>query len=228
MKHFARGLQSAALASLALGASAADNRHVPPPGLYEFQVVTDRALNSPGGSVAVRTQGDSRTGTEQAQYRTSEGRTGRHTVTGAPAQVCIPATKPGAVPPQLLASGCVSKGGKVEGDRMVFHNSCSWGQMTMTMRQVDSKTWESTTKFAQTGMPSAYQQAGGMAFLRAAAENAARNGTPEERRQAQEMLAGLKEHEKQMKDMPAMPPGAGGGMRIDSVTRMTRIADSCK
>jgi hypothetical protein len=234
MKHIAPWLPALVLASGAAQA-AADNRHIPPPGLYEFQIVTDRKASSPAGSVAVRTDGDSATGTERAQYRTSDGRTAMSSATGAPTNICIPATKPGAIPPQLLAAGCVGKPGILQGDRMVFHTSCSGIQTTTTMRQIDSRTWESTVKVVQTGMPSAADQKAGMAFLRAAAENAARNGTPEERRQAQEMLAGFKNHEKDMAQamknmppMPQMPPGAGGGMDIESVTRMTRIADRCK
>lgn len=219
--------------------SATDSRYMAPPGLYEVRIQSDWSTRSPDGR-SIREQIDVGTdGDYNVRYRNSEGRTGSYGLAGdKPHRSCVPAVKTAAIPPQMLAGGCVGKPGVVRGDRMVSEASCPWGKLTFSSRRVDEKTWENTVDEERNGNPAAADPRASMAPLKAMLEQAARTGSAAERAKARETLAGIERQIKEMEaaradmpdmsDMPQPPAGAASPRTTKTVIRMTRIADSCK
>ncbi|MEW6759524.1 MAG: hypothetical protein AB1437_01760 [Pseudomonadota bacterium] len=217
--------------------SATDSRYMAPPGLYEVHIQSDRTTRSPDGrsmreQIDVGVEGD-----HKVRYSNSEGRTGSYGLAGdKPHRSCVPAAKPGAIPAQMLAGGCVGKPGVVKGDRMVSEASCPWGKMTFSARRVDAKTWENTIDEERNGsVAGAGNMRSNVAPLKAMLEQAAKTGNAKERAEAREALAGIdrqiKESEAARADLPDLPEaaaGAGSPRITKTVIRMTRIADSCK
>lgn len=195
-------------AVLAPGARAADPRYVAPPGLYDITSSTARG----------------------------DGRGGLHGMPGeAPTRTCIPATKPGAIPEQMLAGGCTGQPGVVKGDGMVSVASCPWGKMTLTMRRVDARNWENVIEQERSGAGGKQDLRASTAPLMAMLRQQARSGTNAERAEAREALAGM---EKEIREAEAAlranaesgdeETEAGPPVRTRTVIRMKRIAETCK
>ncbi|KQQ91769.1 hypothetical protein ASF77_07510 [Massilia sp. Leaf139] len=222
-----------ALALGAGGASAADTRYLLPPGQYQIETVSDSSLANPAGSVGARTVTDGATGNIQAQVRRADGSRGSYALAGDGAQqVCIRPVKTVDIPKELLADGCTAGKGQVVGNQMVSVNSCSWGQVKTSLRQVDAKTWESTTESVFTGPPTRADTAGGLAFMRAMAEKMAKEGNAQERAEAERSLALFKQMQAGAKDLPpapmaAMKTGGAGAATQKTTQRLTRLGD-CK
>lgn len=229
----------AALLAVASGAGAApDTRYMPPPGLYQVEIVSERSVDSPAGTVQDRSTVDAATGAVDTRFRRADGSQGRHTVAGDGAQrVCIRPVKSVEVPKELLGAGCTVGKGQVVGQHMVATNTCPWGQVKTSMRQVDARTWETVVESAIVRAPTGAEAAGGLAFVRSMAEKAAREGNPQERAEAQRALANFKQMEAGMQGMPkaGLPPQAAAAMggrgtaalQQKVVQRLTRVGD-CK
>lgn len=218
-------------------APATDSRYMAPPGLYEVHIQSDRLTRSPDGR-SIREQIDvGAEGDHKVRYSNSEGRTGSYGVAGdKPHRSCIPAVKSAAIPPQMLAGGCVGKPGVVKGERMVSEASCPWGKMTFTSRRVDDKTWENTIDEERKGGASgAGNMRANVAPLKAMLEQAAKTGSAADRAKAREALAGIEQQIREseaaragMPEPPEAAAGAGAPRITKTVIRLTRVADSCK
>jgi len=227
------------LALAAAGAGAApDTRYMPPPGLYQVDIVSERRLDSPAGTPQDRSTIDGASGAVATRFRRADGSEGSHAVAGEGAQrVCIKPVKSVEMPKELLGAGCTIGKGQVVGGQMVATNSCPWGKVKTSMRQVDARTWETIVESAIVRAPSAAEAAGGLAFVRSMAEKMAREGNPQERAEAQRALANFRQMEAAGKNMPqaTLPPQAAAAMggqgaaalQQKVVQRLTRIGD-CK
>lgn len=144
MKH--RTIVTGAIAlSFAAGAAiAANDRYLPPPGLYEIQVVNTLTSRSPSGTTQTRDTFDEKGGVS-SEYRREDGSRATHAVAGnAPNRTCIGPTKSGALPKDMAMDGCTASKGEVIGGEMVVVQSCPWGKMKIHMRQIDAKTWQTS------------------------------------------------------------------------------------
>lgn len=215
----------------ASAAAAPDPAYLPPPGLYQVDVVTDRVSHSAGGKTTTRRTEDGASGAQKNQFRRSEGKAGSYAVGGAgPNRMCLGPTAPGALPKNLKIDGCNASKGQVIGGQMVAMHSCPWGKMKLSMRKVDARTWETTTEMSEVA------NGGGdnhLHPLRDVYEEMARSSDPKERAEGKKLLAEAKQFEEEMKDAPRDDVAAGGptmgGLvaQQKSVIRMTRVGD-CK
>ena len=221
-----------ALGLVATAVAAPEPAYLPPPGLYQIDVVSDRVSHSPGGKTTTRETVDGATGAQKSQFRRSEGKTGSHATAGAgPNRICLGPTAPGALPKNLKVDGCNASKGQVIGGQMVATHSCPWGNIKLSMRKVDAKTWETTTEMTETSLPSGNNR---VHPLRDVYEEMARSKDPKVRAEGKEMLAEAKKAEEELKDAPLDDlPMEGAAMRgapleqQKSVMRMTRLGD-CK
>jgi hypothetical protein len=226
----------------AASAPVPDVRFFPAPGLYRIQTVTDTAALSPAGKAHARSVVNAATGAAVTQYRGIDGKEGAYATPGVdPGQVCIRPVKASALPQSLQIDGCKAGKGRVVGDSMVASSSCPWGKIETSIRQIDGKTWETTALTSISGTAGVADSAGGLLAMRKMAEKMAKEGTPEQRAEAQEFLAAsnglegeLKKHQTAAVSMTA-PPGAVATMQAGAtarqeyktVQRMTRVGD-CK
>lgn len=236
---------AAALFLMALPASnaaAPDARFFPAPGLYRIQTVTDTTAHSPAGKAQARSVVNAATGAAATQYRGIDGKEGGYAMPGTgPEQVCIRPLRASSLPQPLHVDGCKAGKGQVVGDSMVASSSCPWGKVETRIRQIDSKTWETIALTSISGAAGVADSANGLLAMRKMAEKMAKEGTPEQRAEAQEFLAAsnnlegeLQKHHKAAVSMTA-PPGAVAAMQAGvaarqeykTVQRMSRVGD-CK
>lgn len=238
MNQARNALRALVLAVASNAALAADTSYMPPPGLYQVEIVSERSVNSPAGAVQDRSTVDAATGAVDTRLRRADGSQGRYAVEGDGAQrVCIKPVKSVEVPKELLGAGCTVGKGQVLGQQMVATNSCPWGKVKTSMRQVDAKTWETVVESAIVRAPTGAEAAGGLAFVRSMAEKMVREGNPQERAEAQRTLANFKQMETAAKNLPEteLPPqavaamGGHGAAALQQrvVQRLTRLGD-CK
>jgi len=223
-------------------AAAPDARFFPPPGLYRIQTVTDTTAHSPAGQANSRSVINATTGVATTKYRGIDGKQGDYATPGVgPEQVCIRPVKASALPQSLQIDGCKAGKGQVVGDSMVASSSCPWGKVETRIRQITDKTWETTALTSISGAATVADSAGGLLAMRKMALKMAKEGTPEQRAEAQEFLTAsnglegeLQKHKRAAMSMTA-PPGAVNTMQASKATRqeystvqhMTRIGD-CK
>lgn len=121
------------------------------------------AVNATASAAAL----DSRFIAPAGLYEVEAKISGMPSMPGQGAQrVCMPAAKPGAMPPQMQSQGCVGKPGVVKGDRMEFRSSCQGKEMLMTMRQVDANTWETALQMLGAGAEADEGMAGRTTVIR--------------------------------------------------------------
>jgi len=222
----------AGLLVLAVGAGAApDIRYLPPPGLYQVDIVSDHATHGAGGTFKRHRKYDGPSGAVQMQFEHANGTRSSTSLAGdGPNQTCIEPVKPGGIPKKLMVDGCTATRGVVTNGEMNAVHTCPWGSMKINMRQIDAKTWQTTVQQVKTGNG----DAGNGEFvdpLQMPMEHMLKHGTPEEKAEAKRHFAEMKEFKEQMKNAPQpepMPAGALGAVREQkSVMRLTRVGD-CK
>jgi len=225
------------LSAIAIGlgfagaALAADTRYLPPPGLYQVDIVSNHATQGAGGTSKRRRTYDGPSGAVHMEFEHANGTRSNHTVAGTgPNQTCIEPVKPGGLPKRLMIDGCTATRGVVTNGEMNAVHTCPWGSMKINLRQVDAKTWQTTVQQVKTGNG----DAGNGAFvdpLQMPMEHMLKHGNAEEKAEARRHFAEMKEFKEQMKNAPQpepLPAGAAGSVREQqSVMRLTRIGD-CK
>lgn len=135
------------LAAFALSALAADTRYLPPPGLYQIDIVNDFASRGPGGTLRHHDRADGASGRLDTEFQRIDGSRGSHTIPGtAPNQTCIEPVASGGLPKKLMIDGCKATKGVVTNGEMNAVHTCPWGSMKINLRQVDAKTWQTTVE----------------------------------------------------------------------------------
>jgi hypothetical protein len=224
MKHCSIIAGAIALALAAATAVAADTRYLPPPGLYQVDIVSDRATHGAGGTFKRHRKYDGPSGAVQMQF---EHANGTRSSTAGPNQTCIEPVKPGGIPKKLMVDGCTATKGVVTNGEMNAVHTCPWGSMKINMRQIDAKIWQTTVQQVKTGNG----DAGNGEFvdpLQMPMEHMLKHGTAEEKAEAKRHFAEMKEFKEQMKNAPPPEPMPAGAVREQkSVMRLTRIGD-CK
>jgi hypothetical protein len=238
-----RYTRAAGLLLLLTGAAqaASVNEAMPTPGLY--QIDTDGTISTPTlrqGDITRRMQTDGDTGASTATT-TVPGQpvSTQHYAAGKPQTFCMkPMTA--VVPPPV--AGCVSAPGKLIDGAVVMENHCGYLDATTTIRKLDDKTWEYTTKTVQHRQDQARAVQDNAAGMRMMLENMAKNAaTAEEREQARKGLAQLPAMTAALNQSAARTPpsmalpggidparaGARGVMESTSVQRWTRISQQC-
>lgn len=217
----------------ASAASTADTRYLPPPGLYQIDIVADHATHGGNGTSTQRKRYDGRSGGVETQFQRTDGSRGSYATAGAgPNQTCIEPVKPGGIPKKLMVDGCTATKGVVTNGEMNAVHTCPWGSMKINMRQIDAKTWQTTVQQVKTGNGDAQGSNGDFVDpLQGPMEHMLKHGTAEEKAEAKRHFAEMKEFKEQMKNAPKpepLPAGAVGAVREQkSVMRLTRIGD-CK
>jgi hypothetical protein len=170
--------------ALHVNANAAINQAMPPPGLYQIDMDVN-AMHAGGNNHQAKTNGA--TGAEQHRFSSPSGAATVNAVGPGPATQCIkPYTaNAGVVAATTMPAGqCSKQSSKVIDDRTVVHTAqCSTGNMTVTYKKIDDKTWQMETRheiFAPQG-PAAY---GSVLQMQAALGT-----TPAARAQARQQLA---------------------------------------
>lgn len=220
-----------ALALAAAAAAATDTRYLPPPGLYQVDIVSDHAVHDRNGTRKSHDRYDGRSGGVDTQFQRADGSRGSYALKGAgPNRTCIEPVKPGGLPKSLVVDGCKATKGVVTNGEMNAVHSCPWGTMNISMRQIDAKTWQTTVQRVRTG--SVPEDSGDFEDpLKESMEHMLKHGNAEERAEAKRYLAESKKFAEEMKGAPKpdLGPDAGGGSRKEekSVMRLTRIGD-CK
>jgi len=210
---------------------AADTRYLPPPGLYQVDIVADHATHGANGTSSRHRVYDGPSGSVATRYKRSDGSRGSYTTAGTgPNQTCIEPVKPGGLPKKLMVDGCTATKGVVTNGEMNAVHTCPWGSMKINLRQIDARTWQTTVQQVKTGNG----DTGNGEFvdpLQMPMEHMLKHGTAEEKAEAKRHFAEMKEFREQMKNAPKpepMPAGAVGAVREQkSVMRLTRIGD-CK
>ncbi|MCC2961611.1 hypothetical protein LK540_14365 [Massilia sp. IC2-278] len=225
------GAAALLLAAAAAAAAAPDPAYLPPPGLYQFDVVSDLTNHNIGGNTFSHETQDGATGDLNSRSRRKDGSSGSFAAKGkGPMQVCMPATRPGALPKNLAIDGCKASKGQVIGGQMVAVHSCPWGDMKITLRKVDARTWETTTQVVETVDGS--DDAADEHPLREVYEDWVKNGSAEEKAEGRRLLAEARKYEAERKTMPktVLAPADPKGAPLfeeKSVIRLTRLGD-CK
>ena len=196
LSMFSTGFRVACVAVLMLldttnGYASSISDTLPPPGLYRID--TDGTVRSMHGGQVVTSQ--------RMQTAGAGGATNtRVTVPGQPAitrkypgqtdqTVCVKPAAP-TLPPPL--AGCVSAPARLTDTGVVMDNKCGYLNAVTTIRKLDDKTWEYTTRTLQYARNRAQAMADSTAGLRAMAENVAKYGkTVEEREKARQFLDNL-------------------------------------
>lgn len=231
MKHRSILAGAIALAIAAAAGAAPDTRYLPPPGLYQIDIVADHASHGAAGTSKQRKRYDGTSGGVETRFQRADGSRGSYATAGAgPNQTCIEPVKPGGIPKKLMVDGCTATKGVVTNGEMNAVHTCPWGSMRINMRQIDAKTWQTTVQQVKTGNG----DAGNGEFvdpLQMPMEHMLKHGTAEEKAEARRHFAEMKEFKEQMKNAPTaepVPAGALGAVREQkSVMRLTRIGD-CK
>ncbi|MCD2517289.1 hypothetical protein LQ564_13325 [Massilia sp. G4R7] len=217
-------------------AQAADPRYVPTPGLYEFTSSTLRVTQSESGTSRDQRDIDANSN-QDVRFQREDGRSGQYNIPGnTPARTCIQPTKSGAIPAQMLAGGCIGKPGVVKGDSMVSVANCPWGKMTLSMRRLDDRNWENIVEEERSGARGGKQDLrASTAPLMAMLRQQASTGTPAQRAEAREALAGMEQQIKEAEaalrenaDIIDDDVDAGSPVRTRTVIRMKRVADTCR
>ena len=233
MKRLGVTLTGAVALALAAAAPAApDTRYLPPPGLYQIDIVSDQAVhNRNGGTMKSHDRYDGKSGGVDTQFQRIDGSRGSYSLKGTgPNRICIEPVKPGGLPKSLVVDGCKATKGVVTNGEMNAVHTCPWGTMNISMRQIDAKTWQTTVQRIKTG--SASEDSGDFEDpMQESMEYMLKHGNAEERAEAKRYLAESKKFAEEMKRAPKSDPGPGegGGSRKEekSVMRLTRIGD-CK
>ncbi len=228
MKHRSILAGAIALAIAAAAGAAPDTRYLPPPGLYQIDIVADHASHGAAGTSKQRKRYDGTSGGVETQFQRTDGSRGSYATAGAgPSQTCIEPVKPGGIPKKLMVDGCTATKGVVTNGEMNAVHTCPWGSMKINMRQIDAKTWQTTVQQVKTGNG----DAGNGEFvdpLQMPMEHMLKHGTAEEKAEAKRHFAEMKEFKEQMKNAPPPEPMPAGAVREQkSVMRLTRIGD-CK
>ncbi|MDN4060564.1 hypothetical protein QPK31_20340 [Massilia sp. YIM B02769] len=228
MKHRSILAGAIALAIAAAAGAAPDTRYLPPPGLYQIDIVADHASHGAAGTSKQRKRYDGTSGGVETQFQRTDGSRGSYATAGAgPNQTCIEPVKPGGIPKKLMVDGCTATKGVVTNGEMNAVHTCPWGSMKINMRQIDAKTWQTTVQQVKTGNG----DAGNGEFvdpLQMPMEHMLKHGTAEEKAEAKRHFAEMKEFKEQMKNAPPPEPMPAGAVREQkSVMRLTRIGD-CK
>ncbi|HEY0061198.1 MAG TPA: hypothetical protein VGC21_03690 [Telluria sp.] len=202
----------------------------PPPGLYRLD--GDATLSQGDISAQLRTRGADGSGTLEG--RRGQGRAQQHTLpASAPVTFCMPARAPNGGMP-LPASSCRALGKPVvDAQGTTFATHCDFADLSTTVTRLDAKTWQyrtvSVERLGSSQLPD-------FATQRKMFEQTAKHGaTPEERADAAGVLKDWDNYVAEARaaaaEQGAAPgpaaPGPAALRRITSVTRFTRIADSC-
>ncbi|MDB5746103.1 MAG: hypothetical protein JWP72_951 [Massilia sp.] len=136
-------------------------------------------------------------------------------------EFCFPAARPEDV---FSFAGCVNEWDKTQAGLTQFKSTCSNIERTITVRQVDARTWE-TTEQVLVRPPDQAQVAANMAALRPGLERQARNGNAKEQAGARRALAEIDGLQAKMK---AAPPATWDAFQPQKVARrLKRIAERC-
>jgi hypothetical protein len=237
-----------------VNAGAATNQAMPPPGLYQIDLDAND-VRAGGKNYQVKTNGA--TGAEQHRFSSPGGAATVNGVGPGPATQCIKPNTANAVAmaaPSMQPGQCSKQSSKIIDDKTVVHHAqCSTGNMTVTYKKIDDKTWQMETRheiFAPQG-PAAYGQLMQM--------QATLGTTPAARAQAKQQLAAMpamteqakKQREEDLAQLKAAlqetsdpetralfqkgiddlsQQGQQPGKVVQTVvakTRLTRISDSC-
>lgn len=228
-----------AAALLPLSVRGAPHDSLPPPGLY--QVSTDATIKVGEQQVRMSPQAGGNATLLEGK-RAGKAPEQRSIPGPAGGTVCMAARQPNAafVPPTGSCSGPPGVSGP---DGTTFQLSCGGMDMTTLIRKIDSKNWEYrvTTVEYQGGAGSA----GGVDFTtqKAIMKLQAKTGaTPEDRAEAVKALADWPAYEAEVRamldhsdDEDGAPPKKAATpatrkvlRKSTSVTRLTRVADTCK
>ena len=247
--RFPRAFGACALALLLLDSASATaiSDAMPTPGLYRIDTDgTIKAHPYGGAPLRNRIETDGKTGNTTA---TVSG-PGQNPITrqyaGTGEQTYCMKSLAVVAPP---TAGCVSPPGKITKDGMVMENKCGYLDATTTIRKIDDKTWEYTTKTVMRNQNQAQAMQDNAAGMRMMMENMAKNAaTPEDREKARQALAQLPAMTAQLKQQQAqvdamqpqidahraeaesrgmVMPADNRTREIIGVQRWTRIADHC-
>lgn len=211
-------------------ANATDTRYLPPPGLYQVDIVSEQAVHDSSGTRKSHDRYDGKSGGVNTRFQRIDGSRGSHALKGTgPNRTCIEPVKPGGLPKSLVMDGCKATKGVVTNGEMHAVHTCPWGTMNISMRQIDAKTWQTTVQRVKTG--SAPEDDGDFEDpLKESMEHMLKHGNAEERAEAKRYLAESKKFAEEMKSAPKpdLGPVDGGSRKEEkSVMRLTRIGD-CK
>lgn len=135
-------------------------------------------------------------------------------------EFCFPAARP----EDVFSSGCMNAWDKTQAGLTQFRSTCSNMERTITVRQVDARTWE-TTEQVSVRPPDQAQVAANMAALRPGLERQARNGNAKEQAEARRALAEIDGLQAKMK---AAPPATWDAFQPQKFAwRLKRIAERC-
>lgn len=142
--------------AIGLGAAgaalAADTRYLPPPGLYQVDIVGGLKVQSPTHTLERNDTHDGASGSISSEYKRDGGSPAKNVIPGAgPHRTCIGPTAPGALPKGLAIDGCKATKGQVVNGEMVALHTCPWGSMKIHLRQADAKTWQTSVERVQNG-----------------------------------------------------------------------------
>jgi hypothetical protein len=215
------------LALLAPGVShAAPADPFPPPGLYRLD--HDSTVQQRGSTVHSVASGVE--GSGFIEQRSLKDPSVRQTLApGAPVTICMPARAPNTTP--LPRSGCKALGKMVSAaNGTSFGMQCGGVRLTTVITRLDAKTWQyKTTSVEELGGAGAALP--DFATQRKMFEQTAKNGvTPEERADAASVLKNWNEYVAEARSAASEEedtPRRSEQRSATSVTRYTRIADSC-
>ncbi|MET3119957.1 hypothetical protein AAKU64_004205 [Undibacterium sp. GrIS 1.8] len=245
----------ALLFSMDITASAASSEQMlPPAGLYRIDSDNKASTQAPGHSADVRLSEDGSNGNTTTSIKADGYEAGNQLYKGkGPLTYCVKPRVIGVVPPYALTAlgSCHEQSTTITEYGVIHKANCPPGATTVTIRKLDTTTWEYVTVVAPAQSP------GGMDLnsLRPVLENAAKNGaTAEARNKAAKQLAELPQMQDEMSKKRAVameglikaehnaktPEEAAafsmaiatlkGKKTMGEVTRKerwTRIADSC-
>jgi len=131
---------------------AADTRYLPPPGLYQVDIVGNLKARSPGHAIERNDTYDGESGSVDSEFTRNGSGPVKHMIPGGgPLRTCIGPAKPGALPKGVAIDGCkATKGEVVNGEMIAVHN-CPSGSMKIHLRQIDAKTWQTSVERVQPG-----------------------------------------------------------------------------
>lgn len=176
---------------------------LPRPGLYRIDMDGTFTMPVGGMKAGFRQRTDGNTGDVVAnQFGNGERTPDQFYKGNGPATLCIKpyvidSTSDAATIAAItkVAAACPDQSTVYTSDGYIHKANCATSEMTLTVKKIDTDTWEYTTEttmFQSTAGP----DVNGMRFI---AENMAKNGaTPAERDKARKLLAELPEMQKKM------------------------------
>jgi hypothetical protein len=168
-------------------------------------------------------------------YRIEIANPGQNGAAASPQRICVKPYKTVGMPEELFREGCTFAQAEVVGERKVTVNSCPWGKVKISLRQLDANTWESALESARgpARAPSDFEKS--VSLARAGAEKMASSAEPQERARGENAMMYLKIIDAYIKTRPKgePPPEVMAAMRAwrpgvpeqTVVQRLIRLGD---